>query len=66
VRLTTGELAELPLPAQWLDAQGRQVTRTPDWVDTWTGNGWSRHYDDGQEVNIPATHLPPVPFAVGR
>lgn len=35
-------------------------------VDTWTGNGWSRHYDDGQEVNIPATHLAPVPFAVGR
>lgn len=35
-------------------------------VDTWAGSGWSRRYDDGQEITIPATTLAPVPFAVGR
>jgi hypothetical protein len=35
-------------------------------VDTWIGSGWSRRYDDGQQVTIPATTLAPVPFAVGR
>lgn len=35
-------------------------------VDTWTGNGWSRHYDDGQTVILPTATMAPVPFAVGR
>lgn len=35
-------------------------------VDTWTSAGWSRRYEDGQQLIIPATALVPVPFAVGR
>lgn len=35
-------------------------------VDTWTGSGWQRRYDDGQQVSIPANTMAPVPFAVAR
>ncbi|MBJ7595982.1 MAG: hypothetical protein JF886_14210 [Candidatus Dormibacteraeota bacterium] len=35
-------------------------------VDTWNGSGWSRRYDDGQQVTIPSDTMAPVPFAVGR
>jgi hypothetical protein len=32
MRLTTGELTELPLAAQWLDAHGNVIARTPEWA----------------------------------
>ncbi len=35
-------------------------------VDSWTGAAWSRRYDDGQQLTIPANTMVPVPFAVGR
>jgi hypothetical protein len=35
-------------------------------VDTWVGAAWSRRYDDGQQLTIPANTMAPVPFAVGR
>ncbi len=35
-------------------------------VDSWTGTAWSRRYDDGQQLTIPANTMAPVPFAVGR
>jgi hypothetical protein len=35
-------------------------------VDTWTGSGWSRRYDDGKRATIPANTIAPVPFEVGR
>jgi len=35
-------------------------------VDTWTGSGWQRRYDDGVIVSLPASTMAPVPFAVGR
>jgi hypothetical protein len=35
-------------------------------VDTWTGSGWSRRYDDGKQVTIDSNALAPVPFEVGR
>ena len=35
-------------------------------VDTWSGSGWQRRYDDGQQVTIPANTMVPVPFAVAR
>jgi hypothetical protein len=43
---------------------GRQLAA----VDTWTGGGWHRRYDDGRTVDIAvAGGAPvPVPLAVGR
>jgi hypothetical protein len=43
---------------------GRQVNA----VDTWTGSGWHRRYDDGRTVDlVVAGGRPvPVPIAVGR
>ena len=37
-------------------------------VDTWTGAGWRRRYDDGRAVEIPVVggQPVPVPIAVGR
>lgn len=37
-------------------------------VDTWTGHGWRRRYDDGRRVDIAVTggRPVPVPIAVGR
>jgi len=37
-------------------------------VDTWTGDGWHRRYDDGRETDIAVAggQPVPVPFAVGR
>jgi hypothetical protein len=37
-------------------------------VDTWTGTGWRRRYDDGRSVEIPVVggQPVPVPIAVGR
>lgn len=37
-------------------------------VDSWTGTGWDRRYDDGRHVTITVTSgVPvPVPIAVGR
>jgi len=39
-----------------------------DAVDTWTGAGWHRRYDDGRTADITvAGGVPvPVPLAVGR
>lgn len=43
---------------------GRQVGA----VDTWTGAGWHRRYDDGRtaEVAVAGGRPVPVPIAVGR
>ena len=43
---------------------GREV----DAVDTWTGSGWHRRYDDGRTVDLTVAggHPVPVPIAVGR
>jgi len=42
--------------------------RTLTAVDSWTGNGWRRRYDDGRTVDIGVAggRPVPVPIAVGR
>jgi hypothetical protein len=42
--------------------------RPLDAVDTWTGGGWHRRYDDGRTVDIRVTggQPVPVPLPVGR
>jgi hypothetical protein len=37
-------------------------------VDTWTGGGWHRRYDDGRTADIAVAggEPVPVPLAVGR
>lgn len=37
-------------------------------VDTWTGSGWQRRYDDGRtaSIDVAGGRPVPVPFAVGR
>lgn len=35
-------------------------------LDTWSGHGWHRRYDDGRVIEVTSSTAAPVPFLVGR